>query len=48
MAQNYINKIKVSNTEHLIEPTLYIAPTLNSSAYSANLDNFALVTGATV
>lgn len=48
MAQNYINKINVDSIEHLIEPTLYVAPTLSSSAYSASLDNFALITGATI
>ena len=54
MAQNYINKasIKVGNTTdtYLVEPTLYSAASTSDSggAYTANLDNFGLTTGATV
>lgn len=48
MAQNYINKINVNSTDYLIEPTLYIEPTVDGTTYKATLDNFALVTGVTI
>lgn len=44
----YVNKVQIGNNTHLVEPTLYIAPTLSSSAYSATLTNFVLTSGVTV
>lgn len=44
----YIKDVQVGSDVYLIEPALYVAPTLSGSTYSASLANFALVTGATV
>jgi len=44
----YIKDVQVGSDTYLIEPTLYIAPSKNGTAYTAALTNFSLVTGATV
>jgi len=49
MANNGIKEIKVSNTNYLIEPTLYTSAALESDvAYVATLNNFELFTGVAV
>ena len=44
----YINTVNIGETDYLIEPTLYIAPSLSGTAYTASLTNFTLDTGVTV
>lgn len=50
MATNGIKEIKVSNTNYLIEPTLYttIKQTSAAATFTADLANFELFTGVTV
>ena len=44
----HIDRIKVGNDTHLIEPILYVTPSLSESAYSVTLNNFELVTGVAI
>lgn len=44
----YVNKVNVGNNTHLIEPTLFAVAGGTSSAYTANITNFELVTGVTI
>ena len=50
MATNGVKEIKVSNTNYLIEPTLYttIKQTSAAATFTADLANFELFTGVTV
>lgn len=45
---SYINRINDGNGTHLIEPTLFAVAGGTSSAYTATIDNFELVTGVTI
>jgi len=44
----YVNKINIGGGTHLIEPTLFAVVGGTSSAYTASIDNFELVTGVTI
>lgn len=45
---SYIDSVNVGGTSYKIQETVYITPSLSSSAYTADLSNFTLATGATV
>jgi len=45
---SYIDRIKVGNTTHLIEPTLYKNSAGTASAITAAVSDFVLIEGATV
>ena len=44
----YINSVEIGNNNYLIEPTLYIAPSLENTLYSASLNNFEPVAGVAI
>lgn len=44
----YVNNIHIGSSTYLIEPTLYVSPSLSGTAYSATLSNFSLVTGVAI
>ena len=45
----YINKIKVENSNYLIEPTLFSVTSGSASAYTDTIDdNFSITTGIAI
>jgi hypothetical protein len=44
----HIKKIVIGDNDYLIEPTLYITPTLSNNIYTATLANFTLDTGVAI
>lgn len=44
----HIKKVQVGQTSYLIEPTLYITPSLSNGVYSSSLTDFALDAGVAI
>lgn len=45
---SYINKVRISNDTHLIEPTLHAVAAGTASAYTASISSFELIEGVVV
>lgn len=45
---SYIDSVNAGGTTYKIQETMYIAPSLSGTAYTASLTNFTLAIGATV
>ena len=45
---SYVNKIRISNDTHLIEPTLHAVAAGTASAYTASISSFELIEGVVI